>query len=204
MNKSDAGKMGAIASAEVLSELKRARIDAYYSSPKKCNTCCNVIPYEKRIGKFCSRSCAASFNNKNRPRRKSGEVMNCHICGKEMNSRNERNNKFCSVKCASLNKKNNIYEAFQLGNVTSKVAKMLLIEQHGFKCMECGWDKVNPITNRCTVELEHVDGNSQNNHPTNLKLLCPNCHSLTPTYKALNVGNGRFSRRKRYHEGKSS
>lgn len=37
----------------------------------------------------------------------------------------------------------------------------------------------------------------------NLILLCPNCHSLTPTYKALNKGNGRHNRMKRYNDGKS-
>ena len=52
--------------------------------------------------------------------------------------------------------------------------------------------------------LEHIDGNSENNSLDNLKLLCPNCHSLTPTYKNLNKGNGRFKRMERYNKGKSS
>ena len=34
-------------------------------------------------------------------------------------------------------------------------------------------------------------GNFENNSETNLTLLCPNCHSLTPTYKGANKGNGR-------------
>ena len=33
------------------------------------------------------------------------------------------------------------------------------------------------------LELDHVDGNRQNNHLDNLRLLCPNCHTLTPTYR---------------------
>jgi 5-methylcytosine-specific restriction endonuclease McrA len=75
--------------------------------------------------------------------------------------------------------------------------------------MECGWDKINPITNNVPIELEHIDGDSTNNSLENLKLLCPNCHSLTPTFGALNKGNGRWSkrklnRRKRYNDGKSS
>ena len=69
--------------------------------------------------------------------------------------------------------------------------------------MECGWNKINPITNKVPIELEHIDGNSENNSLDNLKLLCPNCHSLTPTYKALNIGNGRYKRMKRYKDGKS-
>jgi predicted HNH restriction endonuclease len=51
--------------------------------------------------------------------------------------------------------------------------------------------------------MEHIDGNSSNNKVTNLCLLCPNCHSQTPTYKNKNKGNGRHYRRIRYKDGKS-
>jgi hypothetical protein len=45
--------------------------------------------------------------------------------------------------------------------------------------------------------LEHKDGNSENHNLNNLELLCPNHHSLTPTYGALNKGNGRTKRREK-------
>ena len=48
-----------------------------------------------------------------------------------------------------------------------------------------------------------VDGNYTNNKEENLTLLCPNCHSLTKTYKGANKGNGRHNRMKRYYDGKS-
>ena len=48
-----------------------------------------------------------------------------------------------------------------------------------------------------SLELEHIDGNAYNNSESNLSLLCPNCHSQTPTYKAKNKGNGRVERRER-------
>jgi 5-methylcytosine-specific restriction endonuclease McrA len=79
-----------------------------------------------------------------------------------------------------------------------------MIKKYGAKCMECGWDKINPKSNKSTIQLEHIDGNSENNIPTNLKLLCPNCHSLTPTFGGLNRGSGRHYRRMRYASGKSS
>jgi len=78
-----------------------------------------------------------------------------------------------------------------------------LVETYGKKCMKCGWDEVHPITKNIPIELEHKDGNSENHSLNNLELLCPNCHSLTPTYKSLNKGNGRHKRMKRYYEGKS-
>jgi hypothetical protein len=38
------------------------------------------------------------------------------------------------------------------------------------------------------LELDHVDGDRRNNDPSNLRLLCPNCHALTPTYRGRNIG----------------
>ena len=46
------------------------------------------------------------------------------------------------------------------------------------------------------LEIDHIDGNSDNNLLDNLRLLCPNCHSQTKTYKNRNKGNGREKRRK--------
>ena len=51
--------------------------------------------------------------------------------------------------------------------------------------------------------LDHIDGNSENNWRSNLRLVCPNCDSQLPTYKAKNKGSGRHVRRTRYAEGKS-
>jgi len=47
-----------------------------------------------------------------------------------------------------------------------------------------------------------VDLNSENNNPSNLELLCPNCHSQTATYKSKNEGNGRKARMVAYHNDK--
>lgn len=67
----------------------------------------------------------------------------------------------------------------------------------------CGWGEKNEYTGKIPLEVEHIDGNSENNKEENLTLLCPNCHSLTKTYKGANKGNGRFNRRERYKENKS-
>ena len=71
------------------------------------------------------------------------------------------------------------------------------------KCSNCGWNEINIYTNNIPLEVEHIDGNSKNNKEENLTLLCPNCHSLTETYKGANRGNGRYNRRQRYKNDKS-
>lgn len=51
--------------------------------------------------------------------------------------------------------------------------------------------------------LDHIDGDASNNHRENLRLVCPNCDSQLPTFKARNRGKGRAWRKQRYADGKS-
>lgn len=65
--------------------------------------------------------------------------------------------------------------------------KYVLISKRGHKC-ECCLNEEwlgKPIT----LELEHIDGNNENNEENNLKLLCPNCHSQTPTWRKKKTKN---------------
>lgn len=72
------------------------------------------------------------------------------------------------------------YKSF--GTQTSKRrVKEALLRERGHQCQFCNgttWlEKPMPL------EVEHIDGNSENNDPSNLLLLCPNCHTFTPTYR---------------------
>jgi uncharacterized protein YerC len=62
----------------------------------------------------------------------------------------------------------------------------LLREGREYRCAECGITEWHG--NRLSLEVDHEDGDSRNNHPANLRLLCPNCHSVTPTWRGRNVG----------------
>jgi hypothetical protein len=62
-------------------------------------------------------------------------------------------------------------------------------------CERCGLDEWlgGPIP----LELDHVDGDPRNNVIENIRLLCPNCHALTPTYRGKNRGKPLYPNRQR-------
>jgi hypothetical protein len=72
------------------------------------------------------------------------------------------------------------------GCSVSTFIRRFLFEQNHYRCQECGWDKIHPLTKRVPLQIDHIDGNAKNCGPDNLRLLCPNCHSLTPTFGRLN------------------
>lgn len=102
---------------------------------------------------------------------------------------------YCSLRCQhekQFRDRVTLLESRQYTVWTSThFLRKYLVRQIGEKCSKCGWAERHPITAKIPVEVEHIDGNWRNNHLSNLTLLCPNCHSLTRTYRALNRGRGR-------------
>jgi len=54
------------------------------------------------------------------------------------------------------------------------------------KCELCGWAECAP-DGRVPLELDHINGLRNDNRLENLRILCPNCHSLQPTHRGLNI-----------------
>ena len=80
------------------------------------------------------------------------------------------------------NKENYDYEAFTTHSYKKKgqSSQKPLIALRGRKCECCGITEWmgQPIN----LEIHHKDGDRTNNSLENLQLLCPNCHSYTPTF----------------------
>lgn len=174
----------------------------------KCTKCTKEFSKQpnqvkKSKNHFCSRSCAATYNNKKYPKRSiNRDHPACLFCNKDLISIN-KHTKYCSNQC-QFDHKHALYierwlNGEETGNkgtqklvVVSRHVKRWLRETRGNRCQKCRWCEINPVTQKVPVEADHIDGNAQNTTPENLQLICPNCHSLTPTFRALNTGNGRM------------
>ena len=98
--------------------------------------------------------------------------------------------KYCSPNCANSRPGNagksyrlTIYERpfDELGRDSKR--KRIIFEQNE-KCNRCGLDKW--LGEDLILEFEHKDGDSTNDTRENLECLCPNCHSLTATWRGRN------------------
>lgn len=105
---------------------------------------------------------------------------------------------YCSGKCHKELKSLNLVNSGKMGNVS---LRRYLLRTVGNKCSICNLTEWNGSI--IPLVMDHKDGNPENNNLINVRLICPNCDALLPTYKGKNRGNGRWSRRLRYRQGKS-
>lgn len=75
----------------------------------------------------------------------------------------------------------------------SDTIRLYLLEESNYTCSteSCRFNTPHPSDGRSVLEVDHINGDGYDHSPINLRVLCPNCHALTPTYKARNKGKGR-------------
>ena len=172
------------------------------SEVKSCNTChkeFTALISEHR--KFCSHSCSTTNSNFKRTKKIYGS-FECKNC-KEIKvlNRTTRANIYCSYKCHREYEKKETLEKWKSGlhkgfkGKTRAICNWLreyLLEKYNNSCIKCGWNELHPVDHKPLVEINHIDGNAENNKEENLEVLCPNCHSMTYNFRARNKSSTRI------------
>ena len=169
---------------------------------KYCNAEIERVPsaIEASGNVFCNHSCSAKYHNPSKqiksylknPR----PVKNCVGCNIPLLGRG----KFCSLTCQCQYKKKKTITDWLNGTTSSCSGQALMVkksvrtylkDQSNNKCSKCNWAEIHPVTKTCPLEINHIDGDPSNGHISNLEVLCPNCHALTPNFRNLNSNSPR-------------
>jgi hypothetical protein len=129
----------------------------------------------------------------------------CPVCGVLLK---KSQYKYCSNLCQSKDRYHKYIEGWKIGSESgsrgintkciSRHIKHFLIDKYGEKCSLCGWDEINHTTGNVPLEIDHINGNAEDNREENIRIICPNCHSLSHNYRNLNKGRGRIWRKNKY------
>ena len=65
--------------------------------------------------------------------------------------------------------------------------RRVLLESN-YACSECAYNR-RRADGHSVIEIDHIDGDNQNNTRENLRALCPNCHAMTPNFRAFGRSN---------------
>ncbi len=154
---------------EINKKLYFKRIEKYNLNPKLCKMCKNPISYNNKENIFCGHSCAAKFNNLGVIRNKT-EHRKCISCGNLLYKSKEN-------KCLKCITEFKILNGISVGKGT---LRNYVIKIRGHQCEQC--KNTHWQGELIPLDAHHIDGDRKNNNLNNLKLLCKNCHGLTPNY----------------------
>lgn len=163
-----------------------------YGRDTPCLECGAIFKANDHRAVYCSRSCSVKHANRISPKRRRAVLSQCP-CGLVVR---DARRKFCSRACFQAARQDEKTRDWVAGRTSlsssdgtlAGAGRRFLVARAGDRCERCGWGESNPTIGRPILTVDHIDGNWRNNYIANLIVLCFNCHTLTPTFGALNKG----------------
>jgi endogenous inhibitor of DNA gyrase (YacG/DUF329 family) len=165
----------------------RRQYDRNMRKQNFCKNCGKDISNKSSRYKFCSHSCAASYNNLGRVS-SLRKIRTCIVCHKEYYY-SKSYSKYCSKECSIMPLKNMLIKnsPHSRHNIKNRLIKENFLKNI---CSICGlpsmWNS-KPIV----MVLDHINGDSKDYRIENLRLVCPNCNSQLDTFTGRNIGHNK-------------
>ena len=157
---------------------------------KKCENCGIEHNGSYGSGRFCSSKCARSFSTKVK-RKEINEKLSKNNTGKNFPNRKKQTKKsFIKIKEKLKKTWDDKLLAADFSTLKYDSLRRRVILEQDEKCNKCELNEW--LGHELVLEFEHKDGNHLNNKRENLEALCPNCHSLTPTWRGRNKKNNKL------------
>ena len=130
------------------------------------------------------------------------KIYYCLNCEKECKWGHSKFNKYCDTSCkVEYEYKTKYIPLIENGELKdgSKPVRRYVLERDSHRCTECGCGETYN-GKELTLHIDHIDGDSDNNFPSNLRVLCPNCHSQTENFGSKGKGSRykKISKRNQY------
>jgi 5-methylcytosine-specific restriction endonuclease McrA len=161
---------------------------------KTCEFCNTEINGSYGSGRFCNEKCARAFSTKDKR-----EEINKKVSEKLSERKGNNGNGFKKgydprrrpfstedrKKAVSKNKLRweDYVKSSPFEILSSPLKKKIILKEQNGRCL-CGI--IEWCGKKLSLQLDHIDGNRNNETRENLRLLCPNCHSITETFGGKN------------------
>jgi Zn finger protein HypA/HybF involved in hydrogenase expression len=150
---------------------------------KNCKKCGKKFEPEKGLVNYCSLECRNSRTWSQEDKTKKSTSAKKSEKLRIANTNRPEEFWLKIAKTRRENHKKRILESEYRDLSFESLRFRILYEQEN-KCNKCGLDKW--LDENIILELEHKDGDNKNNDRKNLEMICPNCHSLTQTWRGRN------------------
>jgi len=166
---------------------------------KKCEYCDAVVDGNYGSGRFCNKKCASGFSSKER-RKEINLIVSAKLKGrpaahdfgfkkgKDWKGKPFSKEDWDKAVEACKRKRAEFYATASWDKLPLAERRRRVYNKQEGKCLLCGLNEwlEKPIK----LEFDHIDGNHYDNARENVRYLCPNCHSQTPTYRNLKRQKG--------------